>query len=402
MNYESIVKKPNPFSGLSVQSRQRLVVYLCYVATPTMTPDMVRQRWGEVLSADDWPLAHEAMDLIDEIKKELVKRKRCRSILCVVLWTALILLCVGTPVFIVSISQQTKKVRLAKEHAKNARQDMQRQCQEAKGAGAKEYAIAEWNGAVGKWNSGDDKLKTGDYVGASELYRQSESLFVEAERISNARKAAELTAKLSELQDKAVTLVKESDKWWKWSVDDNALLEMGNAINMLLVEGENISGFSVANRDELEEVLVRCYELAANDGNGEACFRLFLLFGGESEKTLVARIVIKKDKDLSLKYLKRAADKGHPVAKEIYEDIQFDGLSETLKKDANDKTRRRTGDKANRPTRGPVRNSCSECGGTGYARYVIWTPTFLSKSAYRKEVRHMKCKKCRGSGRASF
>ena len=116
MNYESIVKKPNPFSGLSVQSRQRLVVYLCYVATPTMTPDMVRQRWGEVLSADDWPLAHEAMDLIDEIKKELVKRKRCRSILCVVLWTALILLCVGTPVFIVSISQQTKKVRLAKEH----------------------------------------------------------------------------------------------------------------------------------------------------------------------------------------------------------------------------------------------------------------------------------------------
>ena len=65
---------------------------------------------------------------------------------------------------------------------------MQRQYQEAKSAGADEHAIDEWYRAVEKWNSGDDKLKNGDYVGASELYRQSESLFVEAERISKAVK----------------------------------------------------------------------------------------------------------------------------------------------------------------------------------------------------------------------
>ena len=102
--------------------------------------------------------------------------------------------------------------------------------------------------------------------------------------------------------------------------------------------------------------------------------------------------MIEKDKDRSLIYLKRAADKGHPLAKKIYEDIR-------LKNGYNDKTSRRAGDETNWQTSNPVYNTCSECGGKGYARYVSFCPTFLSKSKYHKDVRVMKCKKCGGSGR---
>ena len=214
MNYESIAKKPNPFNGLSIQQRQRLIVYLCYVATPTMTPDEVRQRWNKVLSIDDWPLAHEAMDLIDEIKKELVKRKRRRSIMCMVVWTTLALLCFGMPFFMSWESQQTeegpksavagrgeqKEASKAKAAACEVQQNMELQSQGAERAGAKEYAMTEWNAAVEKWNAGNDAITRSDYNSATELFLQAKSLFAEAERSS--LKAAELITELSELKRK--------------------------------------------------------------------------------------------------------------------------------------------------------------------------------------------------------
>jgi chemotaxis protein histidine kinase CheA len=529
MNYESIVKKPNPFSGLSVQSRQRLVVYLCYVATPTMTPDMVRQRWGDVLSADDWPLAHEAIDLIDEIKKELVKRKSRRSIMCMMLCTALILMCAGTPVFIVLISRQTEeahrreevwrkreverkrkeseeavqkereadearrkeqeearrieekrkreeaeeaarkrreedeirrraqeKTRMLKASAEMAKRDMQIQCNNAKSAGAKEHAITEWNGAVDKWNSGDDKFKNGDYNGASALYHQAESLFGEAERISRGRKVAEFVVELQELQKEAAALVDSSDKWWKWSVDETALLAMGDKINKTVIVCKEEARLWILNdftdelnrvaeidnpeqlketaiklisasddefsncvkllpckdqnllmnkrcqyysfdgiENKLKNLMLRCYELSSDNGNAESSYRLYLIYGGAQNVIQSDELMIRHDDKLAMKYLKRAVDKGHPLAKKIYERIR-------LKSTDCNKPNRRADDKPSRPTRNPAHNICSECGGTGYARYVSWSPTFLSRSAYHKEVRHMKCKKCRGSGRASF
>ena len=145
-------------------------------------------------------------------------------------------------------------------------------------------------------------------------------LLLQAARISQSRKAVKLTAKLSELQGKASALVEESDKWWKWSVDDSALLEMGNAINKSLYEGENIPSFSIANRNELEMLLVRCYELASKGGSGEASFRLALLYGAaENLVNPYSGVVIRRDNKLAEQYLKRAIAQKHALAKRLYD-----------------------------------------------------------------------------------
>ena len=222
--------------------------------------------------------------------------------------------------FDVAMQQCHNAIENLKTDAERRRLRVQDAANKAKSVGAKEHAIPEWNGAVGKWNSGDDKFNNGDYVGALELYHLSESLFVEAERISQSRKAVKLTAKLSELQGKASALVEESDKWWKWSVDDSALLEMGNAINKSLYEGENIPSFSIANRNELEMLLVRCYELASKGGSGEASFRLALLYGAaENLVNPYSGVVIRRDNKLAEQYLKRAIAQKHALAKRLYD-----------------------------------------------------------------------------------
>ena len=86
--------------------------------------------------------------------------------------------------FDVAMQQCHNAIENLKTDAERRRLRVQDAANKAKSVGAKEHAIPEWNGAVGKWNSGDDKFKNGDYVGALELYHLSESLFVEAERIS--------------------------------------------------------------------------------------------------------------------------------------------------------------------------------------------------------------------------
>ena len=71
MDYESMAKKDNPFEGLSVDEKKRLVVYFCYVAQPVMTMEEIEGKWGSVLPPDEKPTVFDAMQITEEIRKEM-------------------------------------------------------------------------------------------------------------------------------------------------------------------------------------------------------------------------------------------------------------------------------------------------------------------------------------------
>ena len=75
MDYESIAKKDNPFEGLSVGEKKRLVVYFCYVTQPVMTMEEIEGKWGSVLQPDEKPTVFDAMQMAEEIRKEIDRSK---------------------------------------------------------------------------------------------------------------------------------------------------------------------------------------------------------------------------------------------------------------------------------------------------------------------------------------
>ena len=75
MDYESMAKKDNPFEGLSIEEKRRLVVYFCYVAQPVMTMDEIEGKWGCVLSPEERPTVFDAMQMAEEIRKEIDRSK---------------------------------------------------------------------------------------------------------------------------------------------------------------------------------------------------------------------------------------------------------------------------------------------------------------------------------------
>lgn len=72
MNYKELTGKRNPFEGLSLDEKRRLVVYLGYVAVPPVPMDEVKRRWGAVLKDDECPTAFEALEMVEIIKREVL------------------------------------------------------------------------------------------------------------------------------------------------------------------------------------------------------------------------------------------------------------------------------------------------------------------------------------------
>lgn len=75
MDYDSMAKKGNPFEGLSIGEKKRLVVYFCYVAQPVMTMEEIEGKWGSVLPPDEKPTVFDAMQMAEEIRKEIDRSK---------------------------------------------------------------------------------------------------------------------------------------------------------------------------------------------------------------------------------------------------------------------------------------------------------------------------------------
>lgn len=72
MNYKALASKKNPFEGLSLDEKRRLVVYLGYVAVPPVPMDEIKRRWGAVLKDDECPTAFEALEMVEIIKREVL------------------------------------------------------------------------------------------------------------------------------------------------------------------------------------------------------------------------------------------------------------------------------------------------------------------------------------------
>lgn len=72
MNYKELTGKKNPFEGLSLDEKRRLIVYFGYVAVPSVPMDEIKRRWGTVLKDDECPTAFEALEMVEIIKREVL------------------------------------------------------------------------------------------------------------------------------------------------------------------------------------------------------------------------------------------------------------------------------------------------------------------------------------------
>lgn len=76
MNYKELTGKKNPFEGLSLDEKRRLVVYFGYIAVPSVPMDEIKRRWGTVLKDDECPTAFEALEMVEIIKREVLAEEK--------------------------------------------------------------------------------------------------------------------------------------------------------------------------------------------------------------------------------------------------------------------------------------------------------------------------------------
>lgn len=191
--------------------------------------------------------------------------------------------------------------------------------QAAKEAGAKEYAVREWNKGVAAWNHGDDMAKAETYELAKEYYSKAENHFKTAELTANKVEAKKMLDALPSLEARATDLIRENDRWFKWSVDDETLVSTGRELYQVYIKYMNfVDKGLVADADNkgdmLKSLIIRCYEMASDDGNGEASYQLCLLYGGAENLIQHTSKILKRDDVAASKYLKRAASRGHDAA----------------------------------------------------------------------------------------
>ena len=76
MDYESQIRKRNPFEGLSLEERKYLFVYMLHISHPSFSADQIKRQWGSVLPESEYPPVFETLEIVEEIKKEIIKRSR--------------------------------------------------------------------------------------------------------------------------------------------------------------------------------------------------------------------------------------------------------------------------------------------------------------------------------------
>ena len=71
MDYAKQSTKEHPFDGLTQEEKKRLLVYMCHVAHPCLSPDEIERKYGEVLPKTESPTVFEALEIAADIKREI-------------------------------------------------------------------------------------------------------------------------------------------------------------------------------------------------------------------------------------------------------------------------------------------------------------------------------------------
>lgn len=175
--------------------------------------------------------------------------------------------------------QALQKQLKHKEIAEQQKGQMIVASQSAKKAGAKVYAVSKWNNGIAAWKLGDDMFKTKSYELARGHYSEAANYFKAAELTASKVEAKNLLASLPDLEMRAVNLIRDNERWFKWSVDASALVSMGNELCKeykkveLLVSKGVLANFG-DTKSKLANLILRCYELAADAGNTVAMLTL--------------------------------------------------------------------------------------------------------------------------------
>ena len=211
-----------------------------------------------------------------------------------------------------------------KSKALQQKKKMMMVAEAAEKAGAKTYAADEWNKGMGAWKNGNQSFGIGDYDSAKSCYSVAQqclegaTVTVEVVKVD----VQNLIASLPSIETRAAQLIRDNDSWLKWSVDVAALVSTGNKLCEVYRKYEWLSSRGllgdtlIGEKSKLEDLIIRCYELASNAGNGEASLQLCLLYGGAEDISgaysyaLIpySGTVFKRDGVLSAKYLKRAVN----------------------------------------------------------------------------------------------
>ena len=265
MDYAKQSNKEHPFDGLTQEEKKRLLVYMCHVAHPSLSPDEIERKYGEVLPKTELPTVFEALEIAADIKREIKEASSPNpksppkpgapegGPTNVLLAIILLILAVA--------------------------------------------AICCW----GRYSYVKDKAKRREQrrQAQAEAYRKQK---LEADRWQN--KFLQLKESAEKLCANIVAPAA--------TVED--FLEMGLKIQNSL-ESANDS-FLSDQKLSLKELMLKCYKNAMSVDNGkiaaEAAYRIALLYLPSKYLTCqYKRVSLSENETVSMKYLKFAADNNH-------------------------------------------------------------------------------------------
>ena len=283
MDYKSQAKKANPFDGLTSEERKKLIVYLCYISQPVLTVEDIERKWSVHMKDEERLTVFESLEMAARIKKEIeegVNHRKCNekmgevrsgfkssesNISLISIFGGAVLIPLLISLIVICGNEQQQRC------------DNEQQQRKEREVILKNYSCL-----------------TGSAKRFNEQFRYD---------LNEWQKIAKKT--LQEVQ-----------------VSPDRLLSLGSDLRQILSKYKS-SIEMYSDEQAVKELLLGCYKKASSFGSPEADYRIALLY---VPKSYIGDqiVVIAADKDLCMKYLDAAANKGHYDAMKMSVEILKD------------------------------------------------------------------------------